>query len=66
MQVVLNGEKETLEDALTLAQLIERKGLAEKRIALEVNEQIISKSRHPQFVLNDGDKVEIITAIGGG
>lgn len=66
MQVVVNGESENLEDAITIRQLIELKGLADKRIALEVNEEIISKSRHDEVRLQPGDRVEIISAIGGG
>jgi sulfur carrier protein ThiS len=46
--------------------LIVQLGYQDQRIALEVNEAIISKSKHVEFTLNEGDQVEIIKAVGGG
>ena len=41
-------------------------GLAEKRVAVEVNLEIVPRSRHATRVLGEGDRVEIVHAIGGG
>ncbi|MBT6922811.1 MAG: sulfur carrier protein ThiS [Candidatus Ruthia sp.] len=51
---------------LNAQDLITQLGYQNQRIALEVNENIIPKSKHPEFTLNEGDKIEIIKAVGGG
>ena len=66
MQLIINGESRELDDGISIAQMLERSDLTAKRIAVEVNEQIIPKGRHAQTLLHDGDKIEIIHAIGGG
>jgi len=66
MQIQLNGNQEQIENGLSLQQLIEQQGLANKRLAAEVNREIITKSEHANTILNEGDTVEIVHAIGGG
>ncbi len=66
MQITVNGEPKSLEQGETLAGLLERLELAGKRIAVERNEAIVPRARHAETVLEDGDKIEIIHAIGGG
>ena len=66
MKVLVNGENRELSATLTLSQLLDQLGLAGKRIAVEINENIIPKSQHPETTLKEDDKVEIIHAIGGG
>ena len=66
MNIVLNGEQRGLEDALTLRGLIEQLDLTGKRLAVEVNEEVVPRSLHSEYRLNDGDRVEIVQAIGGG
>lgn len=66
MQIQLNGEAHTLAPGLTVASLIESLGLVGRRIAVEVNEEIVPKSEHATTPLADGDRVEVVHAIGGG
>lgn len=66
MQIQLNGEAKTLDDAVTVQGLIDSLGLTERRIAVEVNEEIVPRSQHVATRLADGDCVEIVHAIGGG
>ncbi|TFH44490.1 MAG: sulfur carrier protein ThiS [Lysobacterales bacterium] len=66
MNIVLNGEKRGLDDALTLRGLIDRLELNGKRLAIEVNEEVVPRSQHSEYRLHDGDRVEIVHAIGGG
>ncbi|MDL0431121.1 sulfur carrier protein ThiS [Marinobacter sp. TBZ242] len=66
MQVQVNGEPMELPDEATVAVLINRLELAGKRLAVEVNEDIVPRSRHTEFSLSDGDRVEVVHAIGGG
>jgi sulfur carrier protein len=66
MQVQLNGQPTDLPAGLTARQLLERLELAGARVAMEVNGEILPRSVHAAHELKDGDKVEIVHAIGGG
>lgn len=66
MQVQVNGDPMELPDEATVAVLIDRLALAGKRLAVEVNEDIVPRSQHTEFSLSDGDRVEVVHAIGGG
>jgi len=66
MQLVINGQTTEMPPGLTARQLVERLELAGKRIALEVNGEIVPRSTYGEHHLNEGDKVEIVHAIGGG
>ena len=66
MNIVLNGEQRGFERALTLHALIDHLELTGKRLAVEVNEEVVPRSQHLEFRLHDGDRVEIVHAIGGG
>jgi sulfur carrier protein ThiS len=63
---MVNGENLEIDKHLNAQDLITQLGYQNQRIALEVNENIIPKSKHPEFTLNEGDKIEIIKAVGGG
>lgn len=66
MKIHLNGELHECPDALSLAALIATMDLAGKRIAVELNGDIAPRSQHASIILHDGDRVEIVQAIGGG
>ena len=66
MQIQLNGEAMELPEAITVADLVERLELTGKRLAVEVNEDIVPRSQHPELTLSEGDRVEVVHAIGGG
>ena len=66
MEIQLNGEPLALADASTVQALLVGQGLAERRVAVEVNGEIVPRGRHPQHALLDGDKIEIVHALGGG
>lgn len=66
MQIDLNGEPYSLDRAISLSELVERLGLTGKRLAIELNLDIVPRSQHAGTLLNDGDRVEIVHAIGGG
>lgn len=66
MHVSVNGEDRQLPEGLTAAELVERIGLADQRIALEVNREIVPRSEYTSTTLAEGDRVEIVRAIGGG
>lgn len=66
MHVRINGESRPLEPACRLDALLESLDLGGKRVAVELNGEIVPRSRHAQTVLQDGDELLIVQAIGGG
>lgn len=66
MQLLVNGACIELPEAASVVVLIERMQLIGKRLAVELNGEILPRSAHPETRLRDGDRVEIVQAIGGG
>jgi sulfur carrier protein len=66
MKIFLNGEEKTLPASVTVAGLLGELGLAGRRVAVEVNREIVPRSRHAQRRLAENDRVEVVFAIGGG
>ena len=64
--IVVNGEPKSLEGPMSVADLIGVLGLAGKRIALECNGEIVPRSRHAGMTIDEGDRIEIVVAVGGG
>lgn len=66
MEIYVNGEARQVADRLSIAQLVEALGLTGQRIAVEVNVEIVPRSTHAEHLLQTGDRIEIVRAIGGG
>jgi sulfur carrier protein len=66
MQIYVNGSPTQVTDPCTLADLIAALDLAGRRLAVEVNEELVPRSRFAERALVPGDRVEIIHAVGGG
>lgn len=64
--VTINGEARQFERALAFGELVERLGLANKRIAIERNGEIVPRSQFGSSSVADGDRLEIVVAVGGG
>ncbi len=64
--ITLNGNNTQFDSNISIKQLLEHLDLSEKRLAVEVNQEIIARSNFENFILNELDKVEIVQAIGGG
>jgi sulfur carrier protein len=64
--LTINGERRSFEAPLTVADLIDRLQLADKRLALERNGQIVPRGTYLHERLADGDRLEIVVAVGGG
>lgn len=64
--IALNGNDRQLDNNSNITQLLDILDLGEKRLAVEVNKQIIPRSDFSSFTLNEQDNVEIVQAIGGG
>jgi sulfur carrier protein len=66
MQITVNGKPRDVPDGTTAAALIDALELSGRRLAMEVNGEIVPKSRHPVHGLAPGDRIEIVHAVGGG
>jgi len=66
IQVIVNGATHRLERPLDVAALVARLELSGKRIAVERNGEIVPKSAHRTTQVADGDRLEIVVAVGGG
>lgn len=66
MIIQVNGKSLEVIEPLTIVDLIKQLDYQNQRIAIEINEAIIPKSNHAEFMISDNDKIEIIKAVGGG
>ncbi|HEY4530502.1 MAG TPA: sulfur carrier protein ThiS [Luteimonas sp.] len=66
MDIILNGEPRALPGPCTVLALLEANELAGRKVAVEVNGTIVPRSRHAEHALKDGDRIEIVHALGGG
>ena len=66
ISVYLNGNARQFEHPITITDLISLLDLSGKRIAIECNGKIIPRSLFQEYLLADGDKIEVVVAVGGG
>jgi sulfur carrier protein len=66
IEIFLNGKAHSVEEECSVATLIEKLDLKNKRLAVEVNLEIVPRSQFEQRRLLTGDKIEIVHAVGGG
>jgi sulfur carrier protein len=66
MTVTVNGKPHPLTDGTTLAALVEQLNFGPKRLAIEVNKELVTRTEWPGCVLKDGDTIEIVSFVGGG
>ena len=65
-ELSVNGERRRFDGALDVARLLERLELAGRKVAVERNGEIVPRSRYAATALADGDRLEIVVAVGGG
>ena len=66
MRIMVNGEERDIEAGLTVAQLVASCDLKPEHVAVEVNEDLVTRKKHDSTTLKEGDAVEIVTMVGGG
>ena len=66
VQIELNGQPKELTGATTVAALLASLGLDKAPCAVEVNARLVRKPEHPNHALAEGDRVEVVTLVGGG
>ncbi|MEE2681860.1 MAG: sulfur carrier protein ThiS [Planctomycetota bacterium] len=66
MTITVNGDERTLEKPLTIADLIRDLGLEGRPCAVERNRSVVPKAEHDSTLLAEGDRLEVVTLVGGG
>ena len=66
MTYLLNGETRSAPTPLTVLELLRRSELLQRRVAVAINAEVVPKSRFADVMIRDGDRVEVIQAVGGG
>lgn len=64
--IQLNGDEHRTDDRATIAQLLDQLNLDPRQVAVERNREIVSRASYDATVLADGDRLEIVTFVGGG
>jgi sulfur carrier protein len=64
--LIINGENRSFHAPLTVSGLIDALGYSGKRVAIERNGEIVPRSQHGLVELMEGDRLEIVVAVGGG
>jgi sulfur carrier protein len=66
LEVVINGEPRQVESSISVADLLEQLDARAPHVAVEVNEQLVPRAQHADCRLAAGDRIEIVTLVGGG
>ena len=66
MQLTINGESRQFANTMTIAELLEVTGFKGKYVAVEHNLKVISYTKYNEVTLADGDRLEIVSLVGGG
>jgi len=66
IDVVINGQPRSVKDGTTIGSLIDELGLGNRRVAVERNREVVPRAQHATTTLTAGDRVEIVTFVGGG
>jgi len=66
VNVIVNGQPHELPDSATVAELLRQLELPQRGMAVEVNQAIVPRARHAEHMLADGDKLEVVSLVGGG
>ncbi len=66
MHIILNGKSHSLDDGASVADMLQGLKIEPIRVAVEINEDIVSRKEFADTRLREGDRVEIVTFVGGG
>jgi sulfur carrier protein len=66
MNIQVNDQQRNVPDGTTIEALLQMMELEPRLVAVEVNLDVVPRTQHQQYVLRDGDRLEIVTLVGGG
>lgn len=65
-EIQLNGDPRQVRDGCTVAELVAQLGLEREQVAVELNRGLLPRAEHGTTALTSGDRVEVVTLVGGG
>jgi len=66
IQIILNGKSLNIKEKTNVTSLLETLSLTEKKVAVEINEEVLPRDKYDKKILSAKDRVEIVHFIGGG
>lgn len=66
MQIEVNGKPREVDDGMTVAALLSELEVTQPQVAVELNLEVVPRSRHAETLLQQGDRLEVVTLVGGG
>jgi thiamine biosynthesis protein ThiS len=66
VQIIFNGQPREVPPGITVAQLLDSLKLAPRQVAVEVNLELVPRASHAEVALREGDRLEVVTLVGGG
>lgn len=66
MNIFVNGQSRHVDDGTTVAALVRSLGVTEPHVAVELNLEVVPRARHGETLLCEGDRLEVVTLVGGG
>jgi sulfur carrier protein len=66
MKIVVNGQAREIASGSTVTQLLGELGVTQPHVAVEVNLEVVPRARHSETKLREGDRLEVVTLVGGG
>lgn len=66
MQIIFNGQRRDVSDGISVAKLLVEHQLEPKHVAVEVNLELVPRQDHAARILRAGDRLEVVTLVGGG
>ena len=66
MEILVNGQSRTIAARTTVAALLAELELAGRPVAVEVNLDLVPRAQHAEHILAAGDRLELVTLVGGG
>jgi len=66
MQIEVNGTSREVDGGTTVAALLDELEVAQPHVAVELNLEVVPRAQHAETVLRDGDRLEVVTLVGGG
>jgi sulfur carrier protein len=66
MTIQVNGESKLIGEGITVSQLLRELGVTAPHVAVELNLEVVPRANHADTLLRDGDRLEVVTLVGGG
>ncbi len=66
MTIQVNGDSRLIGDGVTVAQLLRELGVTAPHVAVELNLEVVPRAKHSDTLLHEGDRLEVVTLVGGG